>query len=286
LVETTQFPNPQLRETAKRCVQYEETMELNQIKLLFTKNQFYFKRLVEEFKKEKAGILYPNANEVIFDYSQSLEYIMNSMIENAQTQNLYASSILYRASIEHFFKGFYVFAKTLAEKNDSTAGKFKKHYFISEFLAEQAGFLDMEDLISGNTEKTNYLDFLVNKIPSLAGFDKTNQQEISAASKQFNLKGIIPYFYKFVSNNPNIPNSTIIAQMIPEYSKFSSFTHGGPYAITQMNNHREKQTILSEHNRILELCLTSYKVTCKIYFMTYKPGIHVKRALEGFDEIT
>src|SRR5690606_31608464 len=121
--------------------------------------------------------------------------------------------------------------------------------------------------------------------PNLNGFDKSNQQEISAATKQFNLKEIISYFYKHVASNPKIPNSHVIAQMIPEYSKFSSFIHGGPYAFTQLNNHIEKQTTTHELERILEICLTAYITICKVHLMTYEPRQNIKRSLDVFNEI-
>src|SRR5690606_16654403 len=112
-----------------------------------------------------------------------------------------------------------------------------------------AGFLEMEKIQTGLNGKKDFLEFLKNKIPSLNGFDKKNQQEISAAIKQFSLKEIIKYFHENITNNPKIGDSRVITQMLPEYSKVSSFTHGGPYAFTQITNHEEKKTTNSEIGR-------------------------------------
>lgn len=260
-------------------------MNLKQLQNYFDKNTFLFNGILYEFEKEKNSKFFPIANEVLLDYSKNLSFIIDSMLKNAKDGNLYSISILYRSMIEHFFKAFYVFAKTLGEKSDETAEKLQKHYFISEVLAEQAGFIEMDNIKFSDKSKKDFLEYLIEKIPSLSGFDKENQREISAAIKQFGLKEIIKFFHSSLSKSNKILNSDIIIQMIPEYSKFSSFTHGGPYASSQFKFHKDKESVNSEIERIIEISIVSYIIINQSVVLTYQPGEYLGKILKMMQEM-
>ena len=237
-----------------------------------------YQKIMDNFLKQKKEVLYPTAREVLQRYSLNLSAIFDSMLESGIKGNLYSCSILYRSLIEHFFKAFYIFEKTISDKNEDVSISFDQHYLVSEFLAEKAGLLDMEDLQNGNLTKTNFLEFLTSKFPELEGFDKENQKEISNATRQFGLKEIIKHFHKKMENK-NYSHKNVISQMIPEYSRFSTFTHGGMYANAIIDTHNSKDTVDDEISRIIEITLISILFIYEAVILMYKPDQDISNAI-------
>jgi hypothetical protein len=236
-----------------------------------------YREVVDDLSKHKKEILYPTAQKVLQKFSLNLSMIFDSMLESGEKRNLYSCSILYRSLIEHFFKAFYIFEKTISDKNEDVSISFKKHYLISEFLAEKAGLLDMEDLQNGNLEKTDFLEFLNSKFPEFEGFDKENQKEISIATKQFGLKEIIKHFHRKMVNK-NYSYKNVIGQMIPEYSRFSTFTHGGMHANAIIDTHTAQNTVSKEIARIIEITLISVILVNESIILMYKPDNEIADA--------
>lgn len=234
-------------------------------------------KIIDDFSKQKKEVLYPIAIQVLQRYSLNLSAIFDAMFESGKNENLYSCSILYRSLIEHFFKAFYIFEKTISDKNEDVSVSFQKHYFISEFLAEKAGVMDMEDLQNGNLAKTNFLDFLTSKVPELEGFDKDNQKEISIATRQFGLKEIIKHFHKKMENK-DYSHKNVISQMIPEYSRFSTFTHGGMYANEIIDSHTAQKTMNEEIARIIEITVISVLLINESVIFMYKPDKEIADA--------
>ncbi|NWL03625.1 hypothetical protein DM790_22630 [Flavobacterium collinsii] len=237
-----------------------------------------YQLIIDDFAKQKKEVFYPTAREVLQRYSLNLSAIFDSMLESGRNENLYSCSILYRSLIEHFFKAFYILEKTISDKNEDVAASFYNHYLISEFIAEKAGLLDMEDLQNGNLARTDFLEFLTTKFPELEGFDKENQREISIATRQFGLKEIIKHFHKKMENK-NYTYKNVVSQMIPEYSRFSTFTHGGMYANAIMDTHIAQKTISGEIARIIEITVISLMVIYEGVILMYKPDKGVADAI-------
>lgn len=253
-------------------------MDIYEAKKSFDKYTTVYQNIIDEFSKNKKEVLYPIANDVLQRYSINLCLIFESMFESANNENLYTCSILYRSFIEHHFRAFYILEKTISDKNEEVSINFKKHYLISEFLAEKAGVLDMEDLRNGNLIKTKFLDFISATIPELNGFTKEDQQKISAVTKQFGLKEIIKHFHQIVENKKfSIKN--VIAEMIPEYSRFSTFTHGGMYANSIMDRYESKDSLHEEIARIIEITVISICVINEGIILMYKPDQDVTNAI-------
>ena len=165
----------------------------------------------------------------------------------------------------------YIHDKMLSDRSDTTAENYKKHYFISEFLAEKAGVLEMEDLINESEAKTDFLEFIKKKYPELEDFDKSNQQEISGAIKQFSLKEIIKHLHaKYKRRDALKATSYVFAQTIPEYSHVCTYTHGGSYAAFLMEKYKDNNDIHNELTRIIHISLTSTCVPKENYFMSYE----------------
>jgi hypothetical protein len=197
----------------------------------YGRHDFLYRDYRQAFEKAKISIRFPIAQEILFDLAERMDSIYQGMLDAAYRDNLYALYILYRSLIDHYVKIQYIVDKTAAETSDITAEKYKKHLFITEVLAEQMGVLQMEDLLATVEKQTDFLEFFRKKFPEMAGFDKENQKEISAAIKQFDMRAMIKHLTERYRQLSDVPNAGwVFASTLPEYSQVSSFTHGGAYA--------------------------------------------------------
>lgn len=245
-------------------------MNISSIKEKYLKHDQAINNLYLQIGKLQIPIELPTTNKVLTDLSKRIDTIFNSILLLAAEDNLYSLFILYRSILEHSYKAFYIFAKTTANKNDETSEKYQKHLFISEFLAEQAGVLEMEDLINENETKADFLDFLLTKFPEMKGFDKENQKEISAAIKDFRLSEIVKFLHgKFSERKENKNIASVFAQTLPEYSHVSTFTHGGAYASNLMEKFSEQNLIPQEIDKIVKISLTVCGVIKENVFISY-----------------
>ena len=246
-------------------------MDTSTIEQKYSDHAFLYDDLKQAFEKAEIKIPFPISHRVIGDLSKRISHIFNGMLAAAKNDNLYVIFILYRSLLEHFFKGMFIIDKMVEKMSDEIAENYQKHYFVSEFLAEQAGILEMEDLINDNIEKTEFINFLIKKMPGLEDFDKTNQQEISAGIKQLSLKEIIKYLHKkYKDRGSLLATNNIVAQTLPEYSYISTFTHGGSYASILMDKFIRENDIENQLLRILQISLTTTCLTKEHFFMTYQ----------------
>ena len=245
-------------------------MNISIIKSKYSAHTELYNQIKEAISTNDIPVRFPITHEIVTNLANSISNIFVALLKQAEEGNLYSSFILYRPLLEHFLKGMYIMHKMAKDKNDETAEKYKVHYLISEFLAEKAGVLDMEDLLNNNQARTDFLKFLTSSYPNLQGFDKANQQEISAAIKQFNLKEIVKYLHEEYKSIPELQSTKIIAQTLPEYSRTSTFTHGGPYASLLMDKYKRENMEQNQLLKILQTALTATGVMKENSFMTYE----------------
>lgn len=261
-------------------------MDITTIKSKYHQHHDFFCETLEKFKVQKTPIEFPIAHKILLDFSERIDNIFNSILLSAKNDNLYSCFILYRSILEHFYKAFYITDRTVTEKNDETAEKFEKHYFISEFLAEQAGVLEMDDLINNAESKTDFIKFLVTKIPGLEGYDKENQKEISTAIKQFSLKEILKYLHsKFSVDDKGSKLAPVYAQTIPEYSHICTFIHGGPYASKLMEKFKEQNSIDHELTKIVNLGINIVGLIKENVFLTFRLNSDFIQTIDKFHRL-
>ena len=66
--------------------------------------------------------------------------------------------------------------------------------------------------------------------------------------------------------------------MIPEFSRFSTFTHGGMYANAIMDTHTAQKTVSEEIARIIEITMISVLLINESVILMYKPDKEVADA--------
>ena len=261
-------------------------MDTSLIKSKYLQHDKALQQSLSKIGKAKIPVVFPISHEVLSDFSNRVNKIFNAIISLASNNNLYCLFILYRSLLEHSYKAFYIFAKLTSELNDNTAEAYQKHLFIAEFLAEQSGILEMEDLINENSKKTDFLTFLITKFPELKGVDKKNQAEISAAINQFRLSEVVKFLHeRFSKRNKNKAMAHLFAQTLPEYSHVSTFTHGGAYASKIIEKFSTEDLVQKEIDRIVKISLTLCCITKENVLSTYHPNAKIPLEITILQEI-
>jgi hypothetical protein len=240
-----------------------------------------YKEVYEHIEDTNVQLKYPIVNQVLSDISHRVDSLFKSILVLAVNDDLYALYILYRSTLEHFYRGFYIFAKTIKDLNEDVAESYQKHLCISEFLAEKSGQLEMEDLINQSKSKTDFISFLGEKHPELKEFDLNNQREISNAIKQFRFAEIIKYLNSDFSQKKETKSiADFFAKTLPEYSHVSTFTHGGAYATNLMRNILEKKLVHSEVEKILRIAFAIACISKENVFVSYNIDASFTQFLE------
>lgn len=219
---------------------------------------------------KNVDIEHPYTNEVINDIYLRLEYIFISMLDLAEKENLYSINILFRSQIEHFITSFYLVHKMVNDNSDEAAKDYLLFFYVNEHILEQKAFYKLQYPDVKN-RPIDFKTFLVAKFPNLIGFDKDNENEISAKNKQFEFNEMISFlsnnYDKIKSDNLNQFN---IKEILVEYSKLSSYVHGGAYASKLYAIIKENNHLTIEIDRILQLSLTMLCTIKENIFLTYK----------------
>jgi len=241
-------------------------MKLEQIEINYKIHSDLYNEVIQIIEKNEFENEFPIYYEVLTDCSNRLDTLFTSLMLIAKNGDMYSSQILYRAIIELFYKTFFLTSLLSKEKNDESAQHFKVHLFLSEWIAVQMGCLEMDDLVNEVESKTNFVQYIRDKFPNLREFNKANQKEISQAIRKFGLKEIVKYLNDSFSEK-EIGN--FFTKILPEYSKASSFVHGGPYASTIVKNFQKKGEIQTELERIVSIafsCVSIAKENCLFSF--------------------
>jgi len=196
----------------------------------------HIRRIVEEFMPlalefTARGSL-PKTSGVFLSFVASTEFIKDGILDLAETENVYASKILFRSLIEHFLRFHYLWFRVLAEKSDAAAEEYLKQGSIKEALQVGRSWKRVAKNLgrdSGVTLHDALRDVLKEEIAGLSN------KEIDQQASQFEYARMIEYIFEKVkwSNDEDIP---FVLKFIPNYSDLSCFVHGAPGAMSIMRN--------------------------------------------------
>ena len=228
----------------------------------------YLRQAITILQQRKDAEL-PVSFDVFSGIAKSIESIFSAILNCADDSNIYACSVLYRSLIEHFHKGFILVNELVINRSDESSVHYQQHLFLAEFIAEQMGCLESDDIIAGNMIKTNVLKYIADKFPGL-DIEKENQQEVSIATKKFSFKEIVKKLHaEFSEKSSTKPVADFFTKMLPEYSRFSTFTHGGPHAQLITKN-LEAKGLEEELDRLAEISLTALCIIKEHLLMCFK----------------
>jgi hypothetical protein len=251
----------------------------------YAKHDFHYRDYQQAFVKASIPIRFPKAHEVLFEMTDRMNDVYKGMLLAAGQDNLTSNYILYRSLIDHFIKIQYILDKTATGLSDQTAEQYQVHYFISEALGEQGGIMQMEALISDSPEKLDLIAFLRAKYPEMKEFEKANQQELSAAVGQFNLKSMIKHLMDRYRTIGSAGIVNVFAKTLPEFAQISSFTHAGPYAGKILQMLEETEKCQERLNDQLHIGLSMLGMCKENNFIMYEIDASFKEVLLQFQSL-
>jgi hypothetical protein len=238
-------------------------MDITKYKTPYEAHDSRYEVYLNAYKQAGIQVRFPVAHEILLELTDRTDQIYKGMLLMGETNNLTSLYILYRSLIDHFIKIQYIQDKTFTGLSDETANNYKIHYFVSEFLGEQGGILEMELVLDEKKPKPDKPTFIQNRFPELAGFDKANERDVNEAVRQFGLTAMVKHLTDRYNGLPNSQRAgNILAQTLPEFAHVSSFTHGGPYAGQILKSIKNNGTDAEQIDKQLQICLTMLG-TCK-----------------------
>ncbi|MFA6253805.1 MAG: hypothetical protein WC640_00890 [Candidatus Paceibacterota bacterium] len=161
---------------------------------------------------------FPQSARALTIYSLKLQYLSNSINLCKETEDYYSLCVLFRSSLEHYFRHLYIFSRALGENSDEVGaeyyGKLKGH----EDLCFLRSSFSLNTKLNG--EKSTF---------SLKGEGNDNLDDVA---KNFKINNILSYLNKGIGEDKEIQtiSKDFFNKYSRDYSTLSSFVHGGPYA--------------------------------------------------------
>ncbi len=200
-------------------------MDITKYKTAYEAHESRYRVYLNAYKEANIQVRFQLAHEILLELTDRMDQIYKGMLLVAQTNNLTSLYILYRSLIDHFIKIQYIQDKTYTGLNDETAKNYKVHYFVSEFLGEQGGILEMELVLDEKKSKPDKPTFFQNRFPELAGFDKANEKEINDAVRQFGLSSMVKHLTDRYNGLRESQKAGVISASDNQFMKKPYFHH-------------------------------------------------------------
>lgn len=167
----------------------------------------------------------PNIGQVVTTFVTKINFLKTAIFDLCESENLYATKIIFRSFIEHALKFNYVFMKWVEEKNDAVGENYLKWYEASENYDYLKSWEAVSKIANNGGEKANIEKIFFEIHTELKG---KSIAEIKNIADQFKYRSIIKYLNGSVQNNSKSIEESFLLKLIPNYSKLSGYVHGGP----------------------------------------------------------
>ncbi|WP_040509900.1 DUF5677 domain-containing protein [Leptospira wolffii] len=235
-------------------------------------NQIFknFKILHKLFNKniQSFGLTFPRSKyhfsgEALVSLANRGDEIACSIVELAKKKEIYSGTILLRSLIEHQFRHTYIYSRALSEQSD-VVGKDYILYLLEVELKSYADALNRNDKIF--LTKQTFSDRLA-ELPAIPELKNVTQKELDIVNAKFGIKNIISYLNSRPSAYGNGQNK-YLQQIIPLYSNYSSFVHGGPFGASVFKKTKEDRKRLERDS--LHLVRTAHNMSCTMVLNTMR----------------
>jgi len=228
-------------------------MEIENIRdlddLVFEEFQIYFPKISSSKFKEK----YPITLKLSILFTTSTNFIKNSIFDCSENDDLFGAKILFRSLIEHFLRFKYVWFNWAKYKDDDCARKYLEFNEAREILDSLKSEIDKYKLMNPDFQVSSWSE-LLDKFPNMKNLSK---KEIEEETLKYTYKNIIKFIQQTIKNQ-EVP---LLGSLILEYSKLSSFVHGG------IGAHQELLTFNNEKDRVKEyerICGLSFQIASSV----------------------
>jgi len=220
--------------------------------------------IFEEFKIYSNKVLsskfcssFPSTVQLSNSFTISTDFIKNSIFDCSETDDFFGVKILFRSLIEHYLRFSFIWFIWMKTKSDYEAKRYLDFTHAREVLDTIKAEIDSYKLSNPDFKIDNW-NQLLSQIPSCKNLSK---KEIEEETLKYTYKNIIKLLKEIDQGKKD---TTLFGSLIKEYSKLSSFVHGGS------NCHDELLTFDNEEERQQEytrICSLSFQLagTVKLF---------------------
>jgi len=217
--------------------------------------EYFPKTFTSNFKKEFSTTMH-----LVTIFDTGATFIKNSIFDCCETDDYYGAKILYRSLIEHFIRFKFIFINWGKTKSD----EFAKNYFECSVAREVIDLVKAmvaeQQLYDSNFKMKEWDEFLKN----YPAFKKKTFKEIEDETRKYTFKNIIKFLNDEFNKGEN-EMSSFLGKLIIDYSRLSSFVHGGMKSYQEMALADSDEIRQKEYNRI---CGLTFQISNSIKLFT------------------
>ena len=210
--------------------------------LLFEEFQEYFSKIANScFAKT-----FPQTCNLSLFFDTSINFIKTGIYENVDADNLFAVKILFRTLIEHYLRYHLIWFKWCACKND----EYSKHYIMYSEAKEVIDTIKAEinaNNLNSNWDTVEQWRKVLKTYPKLNGL---SEADIKTECNKFSIKNIIRFINVELGEKFK---TSMLQSILVEYSKLSSYAHGGIASHYDFLRYSEEDIRIVEMERIVAL---------------------------------
>jgi hypothetical protein len=209
----------------------------------------------------------PKTFRVFLSFIASTEFIKNGILGLAETENVYAAKILFRALIEHFLRFQYVWCRVCEDKSDAAAEDYLKHGLFKESLQIARSWKRIAKILGRDSRLTTH-EAVRHVIKEAAD---CSDREINDQASQFEYARIIEYIFERLKLG-EVEEIPFLLRIIPNYGDLSCFVHGAPGAMNIMASLADEGKLITDLRNVTELAFQiagSVKMLSLLTFYKY-----------------
>jgi hypothetical protein len=152
-------------------------------------------------------------------------YISNAIISLCQSNDVYATSILFRSLIEHSFRHLYIYTRTLNENSDAIGEIYYRDLKADEDLKSIRKIIGYKKIVYPEDTQWNTKG--------------EHNKKIGDVAKQFEIQSIFCYLVSHNVSKEEIISKGLkkyLLDRLIEYTNMSSGVHGGPFGELILEN--------------------------------------------------
>lgn len=215
-----------------------------------------------------------NTSSVMYMFVQKTSQIKKAIYILTVEKNLYSINILFRSLIEHFLRFQYITLRHQFDNSDVIGKEYVEH--LSESEKRQASKAWKEIARITNSKDTDYPFEVLRKVNE--SMKDVSESEINNTERDFQYKQLIRYIFEKTQKDKSYKPEQFLLNLLVEYSKLSSYVHGGPVSDALISQINEKEQVEKECLRIAELSFrmatTTKLISLKMYG-AYHPELRI-----------
>ncbi len=230
--------------------------------------KYFPKAMTSNFSKK-----FPKTFLISNLFTNSTNFIKNSIFDCSETDDLFGVKILFRSLIEHFLRFQYVNFNWIKCQTDEVSKRYLEFTEAREKLDQIKVAIAQHKLSNPEFEIKSW-NKIFEDIPSLKKYSK---KEIEEETLKYTYQNIIKTLKEIGEKSKT--ETSIFSSLIREYSELSSFVHGGAGAHNQIIFFNEQDKREIEYLRIGEL---AYQMAGTVKLLTLLMIVQTdKESFEG-----